>query len=92
MDQKEFKKSRAELLLERTNKPILVLAILAILFYILELFRVVPKSLMLPFLWANFLIDFIFLLDLIAKCSILGRSYIKSPWFFIDFLSICSRD
>ena len=80
-------KTSAEILLERSNKPILVLAILAIVLYALELFRVVPRSLMLPFLWANFLIDFIFLLDLIAKCRILGRSYLKSPWFFIDLIS-----
>lgn len=80
-------KSSAEKLLERSNTPILVLAILAIVLYLLELFRIVPPSLMLPFLWVNFLIDFIFLLDLIAKCSILGRNYLKSPWFFIDLLS-----
>ena len=80
-------KSGAEKLLERSNTPILVLAILAIVLYVLELFRVVPRSLMLPFLWVNFLIDFIFLLDLMAKCSILGRNYLKSPWFFIDLLS-----
>ncbi len=87
MHQKDDQKSRAEILLERSNKPILVLAVLAIVLYILELFRVVPRSLILPFLWVNFLIDFIFLLDLIAKCNILGRSYVKSPWFFIDFIS-----
>ena len=80
-------KSSAEKLLERSNTPILVLAILAIVLYVLELFRVVPPSLMLPFLWLNFLIDFIFLLDLIAKWRILGRSYLKSPWFFIDLIS-----
>lgn len=79
--------SSTEKLLERTNKPILALAIFAIVLYILELFRVVPCSLLLPFLWINFLIDFIFLLDLLAKCSILGRNYLKSPWFFIDLIS-----
>ena len=87
MQKKNLKKSSKEKLLERSNKPILVLAILAIVLYVLELFRVVPRSLMQPFLWLNFLIDFIFFLDLIAKCSILGRNYLKSPWFFIDLLS-----
>ena len=33
------------------------------------------------------ILDNIFLIDLIAKCLILGRSYLKSPWFFIDFIS-----
>ena len=74
-------------LLERSNKPILVLAIVAIALYLLELLRVVPKSLLLPFLWVNFIIDLIFLLDLILKSTVLGRSYIRSPWFLIDFLS-----
>lgn len=87
MQNKDPKKSGAEKLLERSNKPILVLAILAIILYVLELFRVIPRSLTLPFLWVNFLIDFIFLLDLVAKYRILGRSYLKSPWFFIDLIS-----
>ena len=87
MHQKNQQKTKYEKLLERSNKPILFLAILAIVLYILELFRVIPHSLLLPFLWVNFLIDFIFLIDLLAKCILLGRSYLKSPWFFIDFIS-----
>lgn len=87
MQKKDLQKSQAENLLERSNKPILVLAILAIVLYILELFRLLPPSLILPFLWVNFIIDCMFLLDLVAKCSILGRSYLKSPWFFIDLIS-----
>jgi len=80
-------KSKARRILERSNKPILFLAGLAVVLYILELFRVIPDSMIKPFLWINFIIDFIFLIDLTAKCIILGRSYIKSPWFFIDFIS-----
>lgn len=80
-------KSKAERLLERSNKPILVLAVVAVFLYILELFRVIPSSLMTAFLWLNFLIDCIFLIDLIAKSTILGRSYLRSPWFLIDFVS-----
>lgn len=82
-----MQRKQLERLLERTNNPILFLAIVAILLYILELFRVIPASLMNVFLWVNFLIDFIFFLDLSAKCTVLGRSYIRSPWFFIDLLS-----
>jgi len=66
---------------------ILYLAGLAVLLYILELFRVVPAQLIRPFLWLNFAIDFIFFLDLTLKCVFLGRSYVKSPWFVIDFIS-----
>lgn len=78
---------KARRILERSNKPILFLAGLAVVLYILELFRVIPNALITPFLWLNFIIDFIFLIDLTAKCLILGRSYIRSPWFFIDFIS-----
>ncbi len=80
-------KSRAERLLERSNKPILILAALAVVLYILELFRIVPRSWMTTFMWINFLIDFIFLIDLLSKCFILGRGYLRSPWFLIDFVS-----
>lgn len=73
--------------MERSNQPILVLAALAVVLYLLELFWVVPRSLMTPLLWVNFLIDFIFLLDLGAKSIILGRAYLRSPWFLIDFIS-----
>lgn len=83
----ENQKSRTEQILEGSNKPILFLAVLAILLYLLELFRLIPKSLMTPFLWVNFLIDFIFLIDLLAKGFILGKNYLKSPWFLIDFIS-----
>ena len=87
MLKQNIKKSGGERFLESSNKPILVLAILAIVLYILELFRVVPRSLMTPFMWINFLIDFIFLVDLVLKCAVLGRSYLRSPWFLIDFIS-----
>ena len=87
MLKRDIRKSKSENLLELTNKPILILAVLAIVLYVIELFRLVPTSLMLPFLWINFLIDFIFLVDLIAKGWILGRSYLRSPWFMIDFIS-----
>ncbi len=87
MHKNDKAKSKGERLLERSNNPILVLAAFAVILYILELFRVVPRSLMTPFLWLNFLIDFIFLIDLTAKCIILGRSYLRSPWFLIDFIS-----
>ena len=82
-----MQKNRLENLLEKTNKPILVLAIIAIVLYVFELFRVVPKPLLYTFLWLNLIIDSIFLFDLLLKCFVLKKSYLKSPWFFIDLLS-----
>ncbi|NND31960.1 MAG: adenylate/guanylate cyclase domain-containing protein [Saprospiraceae bacterium] len=87
MRDQEFQKSKAERVLEWSNKPILVLAAVAVILYILELFRVIPQAWMMPFLWLNFIIDLIFLVDLLAKCTILGRDYLRSPWFLIDVMS-----
>ncbi len=80
-------KNRAERWLEKSNTPILVLAALAVILYLLELFHAIPPSLQDLFIWTNFLIDFIFLVDIIAKAFILGRAYLRSPWFLIDFIS-----
>lgn len=49
--------------LERFSTPVLVLAGIAIVLYLLELFRVIPTSLHVPMLWVNFLIDFTFFLQ-----------------------------
>ncbi len=87
MAKQDARKSRLEQILDRSTNPILVLAALAVILYVLELFRVVPPSLLPLFLWANFIIDLLFLIDLVAKCVILGRNYLRSPWFFIDLIS-----
>lgn len=73
--------------LERLSMPVLILAGIAIVLYLLELFRFIPASLHGVMLWVNFLIDFVFLLDLIAKVVILGTKYVKSPWFLIDLVA-----
>ena len=80
-------KTQAEQWLEKANRPTLILAAAAVILYIIELFHVVPDGLLPAFLWVNFLIDFIFLIDIIAKATILGREYLKSPWFLIDLIS-----
>ena len=87
MLRKPPQRTQAEIWLERINTPILVLAAVAVLFYLLELFHLIPPSYELAFLWLNFLIDLIFLVDIVAKVTILGRGYLKSPWFLIDFIS-----
>ncbi len=79
--------SEMERRLERFSGPVLILAGVAILLYILELFRFIPDSLRVPMLWINFLIDFVFLCDLTSQLVILRVKYIKSPWFLIDLVS-----
>lgn len=73
--------------LEKLSLPVLVLAGVAILIYLLELFRLIPGAMRVPMLWINFLIDLLFLLDIIAKLAILRAKYIKSLWFLIDLVS-----
>ena len=73
--------------LERFSTPVLILAGVAIILYIFELFRFIPASLRVLMLWVNFLIDLVFLTDLTAKLIILKGKYVRSPWFFIDLVS-----
>jgi class 3 adenylate cyclase len=79
--------TRAQQRLAALDRPLIGLALLAVALYLAQLFRLVPASLHKPCLVANFAIDFIFLVDLIAKCKVLGRPYLRSPWFVIDLLS-----
>ena len=73
--------------LERLNTTVLVLAGIAIVLYLLDLFRLVPNALSAPIWWITFFIDAVFLIDLCAKMVMLRAAYIKSPWFLIDLLS-----
>ncbi len=73
--------------LQALDRPLVFLALFAVLLYLAQLFRLVPASLRLPAFWVSFAIDLTFLVDLIAKCAVLGRSYLKSPWFVIDLIS-----
>ena len=69
------------------DKPLIILAGVAVTIYLCELFRLFPHGWRTALVWVNFLIDSVFLCDLIAKISILGRSYLRSPWFLIDLIS-----
>jgi class 3 adenylate cyclase len=69
------------------DRPLIALAGFAVLLYLGELFRVFPPSLRPALIWANFLVDSVFVVDLITKCVVLGRSYLRSPWFLIDLIS-----
>jgi class 3 adenylate cyclase len=69
------------------DKPLIALAGVAVLIYLCELFRLFPHGSRPVLVWANFLIDTVFLCDLVAKIIILGRSYLRSPWFLIDLIS-----
>jgi class 3 adenylate cyclase len=83
---RELRLTRINQWIERSDRPLLGLAILSLLLYLMDL-RGLP-------LWAallvdhfNMLTDVVFVIDLVLKLIAQGRVYADSPWFLIDFLS-----
>lgn len=75
-------------LIERSEAFMLGLAFLAVALYMAELLGV-WQSLQVEHLYRNIAlsIDFIFLLNLLVKMGVSGKSYINGPWFVIDLIS-----
>ena len=72
--------------IERSDRPLLGLAVVSIMLYLLDL-RGLP-------VWAAVLVDILnlvtdalFVADLVLKLMAQGKSYLDSPWFLIDLLS-----
>jgi adenylate cyclase len=82
----ETTKSRLERLIEVMDRPLLALAIASMGLYLIDL-----HGLMVParavYLLATFLIDSIFVVDLMLKLRVEGMGYVRTPWFLIDLLS-----
>ncbi|MDR3639444.1 MAG: adenylate/guanylate cyclase domain-containing protein [Isosphaeraceae bacterium] len=80
------KKQRLEHLIETMDRPLMVLAVIAVALYLFDLRKMLD--------WAGpayrilaLLIDFVFVFDLVLKLRTFGREYVQTPWFLIDFLS-----
>src|SRR5437016_1976499 len=78
---------RLETLIEAMDRPLLGLAVAAIVLYLLDV-RGLPRG------WLgtsvsllSSLIDVVFALDLVLKLVAQGRAYTRTPWFLIDLLS-----
>ncbi len=83
-----MRKSWTRWWVDRTDGPLLILALLAVAFYLADLhgiwnalgirgwYSVVVR-----------VVDSVFAIDLILKIRVLGRPYLQGPWFIIDFLS-----
>lgn len=81
-------KSFLDFWVQESEKPMLALAFLAVLIYMVDLlggwhslgienyYKVIA-----------FLIDVTFVLDLLFKIWALGKIYISSPWFVVDFIA-----
>ena len=77
---------RLERLIEVTDRPLLALAVLSMLLYLLDL-RGLPAWAAVIVEIVNFVTDAAFVIDLIVKLLAHGRTYTDSPWFLIDLLS-----
>lgn len=79
-------RKRLEHLIETMDRPLLVLAIVTLVFYLLDL-KAYLGPLRPVYHVLSVLIDFIFVADLALKMWTYGREYVHSPWFLIDALS-----
>ena len=78
---------RLEALIEAMDRPLLVLALVAMVLYLIDI-RGVPEG------WPEtaltlftFVIDSVFAFDLVLKLAATGKEYTGTPWFLIDLLS-----
>jgi class 3 adenylate cyclase len=77
---------RLERLIETSERPLLVLAVVAMVLYLVDL-RDPPGWPGAVVSWASLAIDVIFLADLVVKLLVYRRAYADSPWFLVDLLS-----
>src|SRR5215213_5203501 len=86
MSQPETSRSRSERLIDLMDKPLLVLAVITMLLYLLDLRGMLGRA-QAAWLGVTLLIDVIFLFDLLLKLYVHGTSYLHTPWFLIDLIS-----
>jgi adenylate cyclase len=78
--------TRSERLIEAMDRPLLILAVVTMILYLFDLRGMIglgPRVYRL----VTFLIDLVFVFDLVLKLRTFGRAYIATPWFLIDLLS-----
>src|SRR4051812_15739482 len=79
-------KSRLERLIEAMDRPLLGLAIVSMSLYLLDLHGLMGRARG-AYLLLTFLIDTVFVIDLVLKLRAEGMVYVRTPWFLIDLLS-----
>ncbi len=86
--QTERPKQGIDVLIERSEQPMLFLAAVAVVIYLMELKGVwIGLGIEQPYLYGALAIDVLFVIDLLVKVAVQGRTYIMGPWFLIDFFS-----
>jgi class 3 adenylate cyclase len=78
---------RLEAWIEATDRPLVGLAVAAIILYLLDVRGLRAGWLSTSVALLSALIDVVFALDLVLKLVARGRAYTRTPWFLIDLLS-----
>ncbi len=79
--------ARLEALIDAMERPLLVLALVAMGLYLLDICGIVSGWPATTLAVLTFVIDSIFALDLALKLWVYGKSYTETPWCLIDVLS-----
>jgi class 3 adenylate cyclase len=83
-----LRRERLERCIERMDKPLLALAIVTVLLYLLELRGHVQDRAWEPaYHHTVHAIDLVFVADLLLKVAVLRGEYVRKPWFVVDLLS-----
>ncbi len=73
--------------IERAEVPLLWLAGLAVGLYLLDLGGIwASQGLEMAYEVVALGIDLVFVTDLVVKVAVLGRSYLRTPWFLVDLM------
>jgi len=87
MSEPRARDPRLETAIERMDRPLLGLAVVAMVLYLLDIRGVAegwPRAVL---TLLTFVIDAVFAFDLALKIFALGHEYTRTPWFLIDLLS-----
>ena len=79
--------TRLQRSVEAMERPLLILAVVAVGLDLFELSGLDTGRLGPAFRGVTLLVDLAFVLDLVLKLVAFGRSYTETPWFLIDLLS-----
>jgi class 3 adenylate cyclase len=86
MNSVRIERKKLEHLIEAMDRPLLILAIVTLAFYLLDLKAYLGPIRPVYQVFTVF-IDVIFVVDLSLKIYTFGRDYFRTPWFLIDALS-----
>jgi class 3 adenylate cyclase len=79
--------TRLEALTDAMDRPLLGLALFAMVLYLVDISGVPTGRTATAITLLSFVIDTVFVADLVLKLVAQGRAYISTPWFLIDLLS-----